>query len=142
MNLENIRLYLSFLAPALGLLCTTIIFLKKFVKNKRLKRILEKTEAITKEIIPCIMEAERFTNYNGLEKKTYVMTKLNQLAIANNVSFDEESTSSRVEELVSLTKAVNVTNSSNIIKQEAITEKIQENEIEKQIQNIISGYRR
>lgn len=142
MNLENIRLYLSFLAPALGLLCTTIIFLKKFVKNKRLKRILEKTKAITKEIIPCIMEAERFTNYNGLEKKTYVMTKLNQLAIANNVSFDEESTSSKVEELVSLTKAVNVTNSSNIIKQEAITEKIQENEIEKQIQNIISGYRR
>lgn len=142
MNLENLRLCLSFLAPVLGLLCTTAVFLKKFVKNKNLKKILEKAEEITKEIIPCIMEAERFVNYSGEEKKTYVMTKLNQFAIANDISFDAETTSSKVEQLVALTKEVNVKNTSNNIKQEVIKEEIQKNDIEKQIQSIIARLRR
>ena len=46
MNSENLHIYMSFLAPALGLLCTTVVFLQKFVKNKKLKKILEKTEQI------------------------------------------------------------------------------------------------
>lgn len=142
MNLEDIKLCLSFLAPVLGLLCTTAVFLKKFVKNKNLKKILEKAEIITKEIIPCILEAEKFVNYSGEEKKTYVMTKLNQFAIANNIIFDEATTSSKVEELVALTKEVNVNNTSNNIKHEVIEEEIQKNDIEKQIQSIIAGLRR
>ena len=57
MNSENIHFYLSVLAPILTLLCTTVVFLQKFVKNKKLKKVLEKTEEITKEMIPCIRQA-------------------------------------------------------------------------------------
>lgn len=133
MNPESIQVYLSFLAPCVTLLFTTVVFLQKFVKNKRLKKILEKTEEITREIIPCIAEAEKLSNYSGTEKKEYVMTKLNQYAIKNNISFDEEEASRRVEELVALTKEVNISKS---------TEKIVNKEpqsIEEKIKNIMEG---
>ncbi|MDE7264619.1 MAG: hypothetical protein K2N64_08165, partial [Anaeroplasmataceae bacterium] len=108
MNPENMHLYLSILAPMLTLLCTTVVFLQKFVKNKKLKRVLEKTEQITREIIPYITEAERFVNYSGAEKKEYVMTKINQYALENHIKFNQEEISKRIEELVALTKEVNV----------------------------------
>lgn len=142
MKLEDIQLFLPFLAPALGLLCTTIVFLKKFVKNKRLKKVLEKAEKLTKEIIPCIMEAEKFVNYTGEEKKNFVMTKLNQFAIINNIKFNEEETSNKIEQLVSLTKEVNVNNNSNYINNVKIQEEIKKDSIEQQIQNIIAGLAR
>ena len=142
MKLEDIQLFLPFLAPALGLLCTTIVFLKKFVKNKKLKKVLEKAEEITKEIIPCIMEAEKFVNYTGEEKKNFVMTKLNQLAIINNIKFNEEEISNKIEQLVSLTKEVNVNNTSNYINNVQIQEEIKKDSIEQQIQNIIAGLAR
>ena len=142
MKLEDIQLFLPFLAPALGLLCTTIVFLKKFVKNKKLKKVLEKAEEITKEIIPCIMEAEKFVNYTGEEKKNFVMTKLNQLAIINNIKLNEEEISNKIEQLVSLTKEVNVNNTSNYINNVQIQEEIKKDSIEQQIQNIIAGLAR
>lgn len=142
MKLEDIQLFLPFLAPALGLLCTTIVFLKKFVKNKKLKKVLEKAEEITKEIIPCIMEAEKFVNYTGEEKKNFVMTKLNQFAIINNIKFNEEETSNKIEQLVSLTKEVNVNNTSNYINNVQIQDEIKKDSIEQQIQNIIAGLAR
>ena len=142
MNIENIKLLLPFLAPTLGLLGTTILFLKKFVKNKKLKKVLEKAEEVTKEIIPYVMEAEKFINYTGEEKKNYVMTKLNQFAIKNNIKFNEEEASKKIEELVALTKQVNVAKPSINISNEKIEEAIQKDEIEKQIQGIIASLAR
>ena len=143
MNPENIHLYLSILAPTLTLLCTTVVFLQKFVKNKRLKRILEKTEQITREIIPCISEAEKFSNYSGAEKKEYVMTKLNQFALDNHIKFNQEETSKRIEELVALTKEVNVKDIP--INEKVVQEEIEndsQKQIEQKIKNIIEGMRK
>ena len=137
MNPENIHLYLSILAPTLTLLCTTVVFLQKFVKNKKLKRVLEKTEQITREIIPCITEAEKFSNYSGAEKKEYVMTKLNQFALENHIKFNQEEASNRIEELVTLTKDVT-------INKEVVQDEIENDskkQIEQKIKNIIEGMR-
>lgn len=144
MNPENLHIYLSFLAPALGLLCTTVVFLQKFVKNKKLKKILEKTEQITKEIIPCITEAEMFTNFTGEEKKRFVMTKLNQFAIDNNLRFDQEKISNRIEDLIQLTKTVNYRPQENLqVIDRVIEEEMKEEplSIEEQIKNIIEDIR-
>lgn len=108
MNLENINFYLSILAPIFTLLCTTVVFLEKFVKNKKLKKILEKTEKITKEMIPLVKEAEGFINFSGVEKKEYVMTKLAQYALENHIKFNREELSEKIEEIINLTKEVNV----------------------------------
>ncbi len=143
MNPENIHLYLSIVAPMLTLLCTTVVFLQKFVKNKKLKKVLEKTEQITRELIPCITEAEKFVNYSGAEKKEYVMTKINQYALDNHIKFDQDEISKRIEELVSLTKEVNTNGVS--IKKEVINAEIERNstsEISEKIKNIIEGMKK
>lgn len=145
MNPENLHIYLSLLAPALGLLCTTVVFLQKFVKNKKLKKILEKTEQITKEIIPCITEAETFINFTGEEKKKFVMTRLNQFAIDNQLKFDQEKISNRIEDLIKLTKKVNYRPQENLeIIDKAIEEESKNNSlsVEEQIKNILEDIRR
>ena len=58
--------------------------------------------------MPFIREAEKFTAYSGAEKKAFVMTKANQFALKNNLAFYEEQVSEKVEELVTLTKQVNI----------------------------------
>lgn len=122
MNIENIKMYISFLTPILGLICTTAIFLQKTVKNKKLKKVLEKTEEITKNIIPLIKEAEKLTNYSGEEKKEYVITRLQQYAISNNIDLDLEYISSRIEELIELTKVVNANSDNNNAESNVIVE--------------------
>ena len=144
MNSDNLHIYMSFLAPALGLLCTTVVFLQKFVENKKLKKILEKTEQITKEIIPCILEAEKFPNFTGEEKKRLVMTKLNQYAIDNHLKFDQEKVSNQIEELIQMTKMVNFKSQENlqvidrVIDEEITSEPIS---IEEQIKSILENIR-
>lgn len=142
MSIENLQLFLPFLAPILGLLGATLLFLEKFVKNKKLKNVLEKAEEVTKNIIPFIMEAEKFINYTGEEKKKYVMTRLNQYAIENNIKFNQIETSNKIEELVELTKNVNIKSYPITINEEVIDKTIKNENIEKQIQNIIDGLAR
>lgn len=137
MSIENLQLFLPFLAPILGLLGATLLFLEKFVKNKKLKNVLEKAEEVTKNIIPYIMEAEKFINYTGEEKKKYVMTRLNQYAIENNIKFNQIEMSNKIEELVELTKNVNIKSYPITIDEEVIDKTIKNENIEKQIQNII-----
>ena len=107
MNLENIKFYLSFLTPVLGIILATTIFFKNKIKNKKLKNILEHAEELTKNIIQFIIEAEKFSNYTGSEKKEYVITRLQQYAIKNNIKFDNELISNKIEELIDMSRNVN-----------------------------------
>lgn len=142
MNVEIIKLVLPLLVPVFSLLGTSILFLKKFVKNKKINKVLEQAEEVTKQIIPYVMEAEKFINYTGEEKKKYVMTKLNQFAITNNIKFEEEETSNKIEELVKLTKQVNIKSCPIIVNNEEIKNNIKNESIEIQIQNILDGLAR
>lgn len=105
--IDNLKLIISLGAPMLGFLSTTIIVLKKYVKNNKLRKALEKSEEIINKIIPCVAEAENHLNYSGEEKKEYVMTKINQYAIENGITFDKEVISTKIEELIELSKKVN-----------------------------------
>lgn len=139
MNLESIKEYLSVFGTLLGFLCTFLVFLKNKIKNKRVKKIIEKTEKITKTIIPTIIEAEQFDDYTGIEKKEYVMTKLQEYAISFGIKFDSQSLSDRVDELIELTKNVNVREAS--INEKNISDEISNHEIELEIKKVISKLR-
>ena len=95
--MDKIKIIISLLATTLSLLFTTSLSLFKFINSKKLN----------KKIIDLMKIAEEFTNYSGIEKKEYVLTKLNQLSIDNKVNFDIEKASSKIEELISLSKNVN-----------------------------------
>lgn len=68
--MNKIKIIISLLATTLSLLFTSSLSLFKFINSKKLN----------KKIIDSIKIAEEFTNYSGIEKKEYVLTKLNQLS--------------------------------------------------------------
>ena len=95
--MNKIKIIISLLATTLSLLFASSLSLFKFINSKKLN----------KKIIDLIKIAKEFTNYSGIEKKEYVLTKLNQLSIDNKVNFYIEKASSKIEELISLSKNVN-----------------------------------
>ena len=82
-------------------------------------------------------------NYSGAEKKEYVMTKINQYALENHIKFNQEEISKRIEELVALTKEVNVKDIS--INETIIQNEIENNskmQIEQKIKDLIEGMKK
>ena len=84
--MDKIKIIISLLATTLSLLFTSSLSLFKFINSKKLN----------KKIIDLMKIAKEFTNYSGIEKKEYVLTKLNQLSIDNKVNFCIEKASSKI----------------------------------------------
>lgn len=106
--MEKIEIILSLAATTLGLFVTTLTFLSKFIKSVKAKKIAENVVEIGNALLPYVEQAEKFVSFTGEEKKAYVMTKANQFAIKNNIKFDEEKISKKIDEIVALCKQVNV----------------------------------
>lgn len=106
--MEKIEQIIIIAANCLGLLATFTGFLIPLVKNVKAKNKLVAINKLTSTLQTLIIEAEEFTNFTGTEKKEYVMTKANRYAIKNRIPFDEQLVSDRVEDLVALSKEVNV----------------------------------
>jgi len=105
--MQNIQVILSLSATTFGLLVTVVGLIIKAIRTAKAKRRCENATTISNAVLPFIREAERLVHYTGVEKKLYVMTKAAQFALNNKISFDEELVSSRIEELVALTRQVN-----------------------------------
>ena len=106
--MKNLEILLSLIGTILGLAITVATFIVKSIRNKKVKKSLEQIVKIGNAVLPFIHEAEKLTGYTGAEKKAYVMTKANQFAIQNKIVFNEEQVSKKIEELINLTKQVNV----------------------------------
>ncbi len=105
--MEYLEIILSLAGTAVGFLATALTFILKFVKSAKAKKIAEQTVKVGNAVLPYIKQAETFLNYSGQEKKEYVMTKANQYAIEQGITFDAGLIGEKVEELVRLTKEVN-----------------------------------
>lgn len=115
--MENLEIILSAAGTALGLLVTTLTFLTKFIRSAKAKKAAEQAIEIANAVLPYIEEAEKLIHYSGEEKKEYVMTKANQFAIDNGIAFDAEDVSAKIEELIGLTKQVNISKNNTTVMQ-------------------------
>lgn len=106
--MERFEQILTIASACVGLIITFTGFLIPLVKNIKAKNKLIALNKLSSEVQKWIVEAEKFTNFSGEEKKTYVLTNANRYALNNKICFDEQDVSSKVEELVSLSKKVNV----------------------------------
>jgi len=105
--MEHITTILSLACTIAGLLATAVTFIAKFIKSTKAKRIAEQTIRICDAVLPFIRQAENFKHYSGTEKKEFVMTKANQFCIEQKMPFNTELISSKIEELLKLTREVN-----------------------------------
>ena len=110
--MENLELIMSLAGVCIGLIVTVATLVAKYAKSAKARQAAEQTIEICNAIVPYIEQAEGFLHYSGEEKKEYVMTKANRYAIENNIAFDAEEVSEKVEELIALSKEVNVKDSS------------------------------
>lgn len=105
--MENLRLIITIASSCLGLIVTITGFLIPLVKNVKAKNKLTALNKLSTALQSFMAEAEAHCNYTGAEKKEYVMTKANRYAIENNIPYDEQAVSDKVEDLVLLSKEVN-----------------------------------
>ena len=108
--MENIKEIITIASAAMGLLATFTGFLIPLVKNVKAKNKLAALNKLTTVLQSLIVDAEKYVNFSGEEKKAYVVTNANRYALDNKIAFDEHMVSDKVEELVALSKAVNVKN--------------------------------
>lgn len=112
MNISEILTWVVFGISFLsGLVSILIPYLKtaKAKKNaEKVVKVLSGFELICKNIQPLVVKAEQFRNFSGAERKEWVMTQLQIIALKNSIVFDENAVSEKVEEVVSTTNKVNV----------------------------------
>ena len=106
--MENLELIISLAGTCVGLIIAIATVIVKYAGNAKARKAAEQTIEICNAILPYIEQAESYVHYSGEEKKEYVMTKANRYAIENNIAFDEDAVSEKVEELITLSKEVNV----------------------------------
>lgn len=106
-KMEEIKVIISLTLTVFSLIISTVFTFVKLIKIKRKCRDLENDDDIYSLLLELMKIAESFVNYNGEEKKEYVLTRLNQFANLNNFKYDEEISIKKLEELISLSKNVN-----------------------------------
>lgn len=105
--MENLELYLSLIGTGASLLLTIIILIVRLAKSIREKSRLKEEDGLLSAVGPLMELAEKHKNFTGEEKKEFVLTKLNQFAIENGINFDTKIISTKIEELINLSKQIN-----------------------------------
>ena len=104
---EKIKIIVSLVSALVPLLSIVAGLVIKFAKTEKAKKLAKQLNFWTTEIGKYVVEAEKFLNYKGLEKKEFVLTRVNQACLENKVKYDTTKVSEILEEIVKITKQVN-----------------------------------
>ena len=105
--MEKLEIILSLGGTVISFIITLIVVIIKLIKWKKIYKSLEEEKELYDLVDDLMSIAETYNNYLGKEKKEYVITKLNQFAIENEIDFDKEKVDERIEKLIKLSKNVN-----------------------------------
>ena len=105
--MENLELYLSLIGTGVSLVVTLVVLVVRLVKSVRQKIELKDELDLLSVVGPLMEIAEKNKNFTGDEKKEFALTKLNQFAIENDVNFNIETVSNKIEELIEVSKQIN-----------------------------------
>jgi len=112
---NHIREIIVIASSIVGLLATAIPLVIKLVRKSK-QWIKERDWNKIASILPSfIVEAEKFNNYTGIEKKEFVKSRLVLFAIKNKIAFDETKFDTAIDNIVKLTKEVNQRSKDRII---------------------------
>lgn len=91
------------------------------VLAKALQAALFMKEAVSRLVV----EAEDFINYSGSDKKAWVVTRVKELCIDNNIDYTENAICDAIEAVINITKRVNAPEQKQVetAKEDAIAEK-------------------
>lgn len=121
MNLETVMqiIYIALIVLSLGGTILTVII--KTTKNSKVKKNATTAYTIVKKIQDLIINAESFVNYTGSEKLNFVITRMKEFSLSNNLALTEEKITELVENEITLSKDVNANNKN--VSRETLTKK-------------------
>lgn len=67
--MEKLKYIITLASSVLPLVIAMLTFIIKFIRTAKMKKSLEKTLQLTQTLQTFIVDAEKFINYNGEEKK-------------------------------------------------------------------------
>lgn len=116
--MENLHIILSIASAALGLLITTLTFIIKFVKAVKAKNKAEVANLLMQGVTTAVQFVEQVKSkaqgsLDGATKKSMAMSEVKAFCADHKIKFDEETVDALIEEVVELTKKVNVKASSS-----------------------------
>jgi hypothetical protein len=106
--IENIEIILSAVATTIGFLTSTVFYIIKYIKAAKSKQNSEHHIEIRDVLLGFIIEAEKFASLTGEQKKQYVMDKIRDFAATNNLTYNVDGVSKKIDEIVALAKVVNI----------------------------------
>ena len=106
--MENAELIISLIGTSLSFFVTCVILMIKFVRSVKKRSEAQDGVLLLDAVVPLMEIAEKHTNYSGAEKKEFVLSKLNEFSKENGLDFNAEEISAKIEELIKLTKQVNI----------------------------------
>ena len=97
---------IQYVIPFVSILASVII--TKF-KNAKVRKYANHILSVSEVAKDYIIEAENHTNYTGVEKKSFVLSRLLKYLVDNHIrSVSEKTLSDIIENEVALTNSVNV----------------------------------
>lgn len=120
---EKIIIYARDILPAIGFLISLLIFICKQSKSRKAQKVAANLLFINERVREAIVLAEDYINYSGSDKKEWVITKVVEACLENNVTYSREAISEVIEACINLSKQVNATEA----KQKEVAAKAQVN---------------
>lgn len=107
MNAYEIAM-LSLSVGAIGL-SVVLGFIQKFKSNKanKAKNICESELDLERKVPELCQKAETFANFNGEQKKDWVITKISNYCLTKKIPFDEVLIEKAIETFIDFTKSIN-----------------------------------
>lgn len=113
MNAETLKLILTAAGLVLALITTIVTAVAKNTKSAKAAKVANMLLSITSAATQFVAQAELITGFTGANKKEWVMTKLNQYCIENQINWDEKIADEAVEKLITFSKDVNAKSKGN-----------------------------
>lgn len=107
MAMETLQLVLTISALAVALLTTIITAVAKNCKNTKVAKAATNLLKVMGVVQGFVVEAEKLTQFTGSFKKEWVMTKVNEFCLQNNIAFDKDKVDELIEDVIKLSKNVN-----------------------------------
>lgn len=107
MNSETWKIVITLLSTLIPLLGTITTLIIKLTRSEKVKKNAKTLNFWLEQVSKWVKEAEKFVNYSGEEKKSFVESKVSQDCVDNKMKYDKDKVSEIIEKVVMLTKEVN-----------------------------------
>lgn len=110
MNFETLKLILTAVGLGLALISSILVAIAKNSKSVKVAKKATNLLSVITAVQTFVSQAESIVGFTGVNKKEWVMTKVNQYCISKGIAYDNDEVDKLVEQFIDFSKQVNAKN--------------------------------